>query len=627
MPGLPPGYGGGPAGAAAPESTLDQARVGGGDGSDRISARRAKTAIGAQVYRQYVEKFATNFSNAGDYAGAVSPLDSAGNFKSTTLKDLAQVRISEAQAAAGLDATNPDTPLDGTSLARFFAARQAFGGPVRLALTDGTNTLYLQCDEPGTEQLDAAGRRAWRFAVSRKWLIGEYSGGLIAATNVQAAIGSTGWAFVGDLVDAARLALRADLAGHEDDFYAGAYDEAILEAGVTDKRFGWALASGDGSAAPVQADVYHSVSAAAPGKRTLIVGATQWARIPRSEETGQHAVTADEVAAIANIHSASPPIVTDYPETAATGAATKVGAGNGAWFWVPVTLAFAGSAAKLSGPTNGNVWRISAHEPSTLELDIPWEAIGNAPWVKPSGTEKTDATLANSDELLLGNGDTVKVGEVYEHHDQFHTGATPLAGYSYVTSGTVPAAGDVYVSPPAGGNNALTGLYAIRPKTDDDKALLLKLIRAEKRVRYWVSGSRYVEFRPSGTPSEAFGYLSGPIPDLVTDPHSYRMVGAALVDDLAVDIQVESRIPARGEFAAQAFTAAADTIAGEGSGGTGRWEWQSAGGQDDGAWVKVAGGALPASAAVGQAFTLTAADGSNAAGFYVCLAADVWTAV
>ena len=366
---------------------------------------------------------------------------------------------------------------------------------------------------------------------------------------------------------------KTDLEGHEDDFYASEYDENILQAGVTDKRFGWALASGDGSAAPVQAQVYTSVAAAAAGARTLIIAKTQWETIPRAEDTPHHAVTSEDVSALVNAHSADPPDGENFPAFSNIGVPVSVGAGNGAYWYVPVTLAFTGSKAAILPPWNGHVWRLSAFEPSTLKMDIPASAIGNPPWVAPSGIVLTDATLSNADQILFATGAVADLGEVYEHHDQFHTGTTYLSGYRYVTASGGMIAGDVYISPPVGGNNPAAGTYTIYPADNDDKTLLKKILRAHKKVRYFVSDSRYIEFTPSGSPTELFGKLSGSIPDLVTAPDAYALIGAALTNQLAVSLEIESRIPAREQIVDAAYKDGVTNLAGGGGVGGKIWAY------------------------------------------------------
>ena len=131
----------------------------------------------------------------------------------------------------------------------------------------------------------------------------------------------------------------------------GDYRPGFLQATELDKRYAWAVASSDGSAAPVQADIYTQANLIAAGDRTLIVSETMWGKIPGDTDwppLPTHAVTADDMAGILNAHAASPPDGKNYVKFTPTGVATKVGAGNGAYWWIPVTVALEGERSRPS---------------------------------------------------------------------------------------------------------------------------------------------------------------------------------------------------------------------------------------------------------------------------------------
>ena len=165
-----------------------------------------------------------------------------------------------------------------------------------------------------------------------------------------------------------------------------------------------------------------------------------------------------------------------------------------------------------------------------------------------TGVEETDASLSAATKLLLDNFNEVSLGELFEHHDQNHTGFTELTGYNFKTGSQTPNAGDVaYDAALPGGS---TGAYYIKPKTDDDKALLKKILIAHKTVYFEVDATRFVKFQPTGTPTELFGRLVG---SYAAD--SFESQGAALTNNHAVNLDIASNIPARSEYRNIAFKA------------------------------------------------------------------------
>lgn len=176
---------------------------------------------------------------------------------------------------------------------------------------------------------------------------------------------------------------RVELEGHEDDFFP-AYQETMLEAGVLDKRYAFALASGDGSAQPVTADIYINMGAVAAGARTLIVSGEQWGAIPNDDPSTPDpptvALTGALAAGVKTIQSVQPHDDVNYVTLASTGAATKVGAGNGAWWYVPVAVTVHGDLDDIPVDNFGNEWVLRSVDPSTLDLDLPARAIANPPW-------------------------------------------------------------------------------------------------------------------------------------------------------------------------------------------------------------------------------------------------------
>ena len=331
---------------------------------------------------------------------------------------------------------------------------------------------------------------------------------------------------------------KSDLEGHEDDEFAsytnGAFGSSYFPGN-------WCLFTGttqptDDTRAIRGPDI-------ATGSGVLVWGDLRADSNPDTSWTPEALVAADWPSGRVIHVSPWHPFNNDgHIRITLTSAAALVGTGNGAHLWAQASWTVVGS---LTPTLQSDYYRWSEFAPSTLDAEFPPSVIPNAPWVKPTGTSKTDATLSNDDKLLLDTGDDVEVGELYEHHDLFHSGLAELTGYTQVANSAPPTAGDAYVSEPVGVN---TGSYSINPASDDDKDLLLKVIRSGKAVRYAVSGSNYVEFKPNSAPAYLFGRLSGTIP-----PGAYELVGSAIADGTAISLEIESRIPARDELRDSAF--------------------------------------------------------------------------
>ena len=170
---------------------------------------------------------------------------------------------------------------------------------------------------------------------------------------------------------------RDDLAGSEDD-WVGSYEDTILGAGILDKRYGWAVAS-TAAGAPALVDCYAEIDNIEAGNRTLIVAETQWSRAagvawpPPPVKT----ITAADLAKITYVHNIDPYDTDNFLTFTPTAAATKVGAGNGAYWYLPVNVAVTGN------PTQGeDESQFRSRYPSTLDVELPYQAIVNPPWVQ-----------------------------------------------------------------------------------------------------------------------------------------------------------------------------------------------------------------------------------------------------
>ena len=156
--------------------------------------------------------------------------------------------------------------------------------------------------------------------------------------------------------------------------------------------------------------------------------------------SADHAVTAAEVQAIANAHSAQPADNDNFPSFSNVGQPVKVGAGQGAYWYAPVTLTFVGTRANLPASTNGNLWRLSSEDPSPLDVELPASAIFGAPWLRTDGTNVTaaikDAIQGDNEDSTLPLRFRVNVTNV----DRYVSFSTKLDGGLQATI-RIPAVG------------------------------------------------------------------------------------------------------------------------------------------------------------------------------------------
>ncbi len=363
----------------------------------------------------------------------------------------------------------------------------------------------------------------------------------------------------------AALVKRTDLEGHEGDFYASAYNELLLQAGQTDKRYAWAIASGDGSAAPTQAEIYDSVRSIQAGDRTLIVSETMWAKIPGNTDwppLPTHTVTADDMAGILNAHSASPPDAANYPKFTVTGVATKVGAGIGAYWYIAITVAIEGNLATLPQGANGYVWRLSAEEPSDLDLDLPYGAISDPPWLRADGSNATDAT---------------------RHEIQGINESVTLDGTFTIK---LSASGTYQVQDNGSGTG---GLFIRLPKTGAD-ADIADIDRVIHTTTWLELGTWRVV--PSGNISKST------FANAIQYTFDYLVVdGVKPANDSTFAISLDGADIHRGELVRQAIRAWAVTVAGKGRGSEGDL-WTAAGNDTDASWTSTAAKRAKAKAAL-----------------------------
>ena len=195
--------------------------------------------------------------------------------------------------------------------------------------------------------------------------------------------------------------------------------------------------------------------------------------------------------------------------------------------------------AKGYGNGTGRSWNFTISETGGVAAA---DVINLAGYLQ--NAEVDDADLSNDSRILLADRDYTTLGELFEHHDQHHTGLTALAGYEYKTGSQTPDAGDVAIA---------SGICYIRPLSTAHEKLIKQIVRSEKTIRLEASSDRYKEFKATSTPGTLSGRLFFNIGSVVD-------VGTALTNGTSVSVAVESNIPAREDFADVAFSGDASDV-------------------------------------------------------------------
>ena len=198
----------------------------------------------------------------------------------------------------------------------------------------------------------------------------------------------------------------------------------------------------------------------------------------------------------------------------------------------------------------------------------------------PTGTELNESQIDTTTALLLKTFASLTAGELVEWHDDHHTGQHSLTGYTYTTSSLTQVS-------PAGRVAVSGGIGYVTPLNDADKASLKSKLVSTREFTIWVSATRYKTMKLTSTVSEFQGVLAFNVGS-ITD------VGAALTNNHAVSLRVDSNIPARSELAQQAFKENEDNIAGKG--GTQGDVWTRGSSETNAGW------ATPAASGGGPSF-------------------------
>ena len=171
---------------------------------------------------------------------------------------------------------------------------------------------------------------------------------------------------------------RVDLEGHENDLF-GSYQEDFLQTGITERRSGFIFTT-DTSGAPTEANRVASIASIDDGTYCVAVSTTFFknsdsSQYPPDYDTAK-AATDYPVAKVIYIHSQVPYLTKSYLKLTITTAGVLVGTGNAAYIYFYATV------DEVETFLNGDYFRLSEIVPTTLDMELPPEAIVNVPWLR-----------------------------------------------------------------------------------------------------------------------------------------------------------------------------------------------------------------------------------------------------
>ena len=474
-------------------------------------------------------------SKTGDSDWNKNFIDTDGNIRS--LLDLIQVHGSLVLSNAPLAGTNPDMFLPATRAGACLITSIGSAGDSRKigvdcrfmgsgTLSNGRNLVVLI--NPNTETID------WR--------------------NVKGA---------------PELVERTDLEGNESDLFASWQPaSAFLTSGTTYRSGAWGLASNTTGAPTAADDVRENAIAAGAG--TIFFGRLRTDSDGDASYTLGPALSAADYPSgtILHISNWDPYDPDNHIRVTWSSDSTLVGTGDAAYLWATVSIAEVGDVGGW-GASHGGYYRLSSEVPSGLDVDLPYTAIGNAPWVRTDGSNVTpelvEAIQGSNEDEDLGTFTRVALGQEQSGDNRFGVGGALVfsvaedANYQSATSDT---------------NDA-------------------KLWRAAKE-RAWVRfgngweieivslSARYIGTGRAQYSIGTWNVIAGTAPGL-NSTTSVTIIGE--------DVH-------RGQLDDIAFTG-----------------------------LQRHGTALPSTCTVGLVFLLTQASGGNTAGLYACLASNTWTKV
>lgn len=474
-----------------------------------------------------------------------------------SLYTVTAIEIAFNAATFDRDVANPNTDLDAIDTGDYFGPFLAGGdGPVWMAMTQRgqSHISYVRASRV-TKQSDhyALSNLMWANALTD---IGS------AGQSWNIIVGSA-FRLTSDIPDLTTYmddyVTREALEGHESDLFAD-YQPAssFLDAGTTYRTAGWTMATNT-TGAPTASDSQNS-GEIDTGAATIAFAQLRTDSNPDSAYTLGPALSAADYprGTVRHISPWDPYDPDSHLRVTWTSNSTLVGTGDAAYLWATVDVVEVGNIENDS-----DYFRISENVPSGLDVDLPYTAIANPPWVRADVDEQDGAP-----DFLY-----VQVGGAAKRQD-FADARRHIAGHislgSYEVASNVPStAGQVYLAAENGGRRQVNVTWATSDLETDLATYLVsgQVLRIGELEGTILGSNATKNTVPNGGYQFQIGNISGVLPS----------VGST------VDLVAE--------------------------------------GQD----VHPHGVGLPSACVVGQIFLLTQVSGSNALGLYACLAANVWT--
>ena len=522
------------------ETTEEEAETGSGDGDDRMSARRTKTAIAAQAPAviRHIARFAAIDSDtipASDLGDGEIGLYAADGETQIQSGDIAATRViylPKKAAAFGTDAADPGTDLDIYNLVPLCANLVANSGSdciVALTAYGETELVWFQAGTVATY-----GTAGYKLS-NLLHLKGSYtpsSEGI--GWNVIVAL--THGVAVEDIIDKDKLVLKTELAGQKEDRFASYNNGFVANA----YRAGdWVLTS-DTSGVPTTANEIGQPDITS-GSGTVCYGRLRTDADPNKLVWGA-AISADDYPSGRVLYHSIDGDKSAHLKVTLTSAGTKVegATDDGDFVYARADWVETGDIASVQ--EYGDYFRISEEVPSKLKVELPWTDILGAPWVKIDGS---NVTTALKDAVQGDNEEVTLAGD-------FRVNATNVSRYVTFTE-------------PGGG---LPNILAVRvPNTDvGDKADLERLLQNGA----WAEVGGYLLDITSNATVAAIG--TG-----ITFSANYVVLsGSKPTGNATRKVRVVGEDVHRGELARAAFEEETPSIGGKG-------------GTDGQVWKRVAG--------------------------------------
>ena len=336
------------------------------------------------------------------------------------------------------------------------------------------------------------------------------------------------------------------LAGHETDRFAS-YNNAFVQNSY--RAGDWVLTS-DSAGPPTQANQVRQPDIAT-GSGLFCIGRLrtdadpnelQWAAVPAATDMVSGDVWYASIDADKGPHL----------KITLTSNGALVGTGDAAYVWATASWVETGSIADVQD--FGDYFRLGREEPSTLQVELPYQDILGAPWLELSGTELTDGDLSLDDEVVLSDGDVVPLSETYEFHDEHHVGLFTITGLRYVTTNAPATGGDINFNVNA--LDSTKGIVSYKYVDAAARATMRNKIIVGRPFEIRLSSAVWIKGVVDSTPADLFGRLSFNLNSVTTE-------GTA-TNEHAASVIVISKIPADNQIVPGAKTWEDVNLAGKG---------------------------------------------------------------